>query len=144
MLVRQLSFGDLLKAISSLKSKPKSPPSISKSKISIFTTNSQNFTSGIPLDNKSIDPLYRLISKDVTVLFLFLTTPENPLLKTQLNSGTISAESKLKTLSSFLSGTSAIWNVKLMNQKSQNGQISTTSITYPLQSKLGKMWKMSL
>lgn len=97
MLEKPLSFGGLLKEIFLLKNKLKSPPLISKSKILIYTTNSQSYTSGTQPDNKSTDQLSQLISKGVMVLFLYLITQENLHLKMQLNNGMTYVKSKPRT-----------------------------------------------
>ena len=96
MLVRLHFSGGLLKEIFLLKKKLKSQLLISKSKISIFTTNLQSFTYGILPDNKSIDRLSPLISKAVMELSLYSITQDNLHLRTLSNNGMIYARSKPK------------------------------------------------
>ncbi len=99
MLERLRFFGGTLKEIFLHKNKLKSPPSILKSKISIFTTNLQSFIFGILPGKKSTDRLSPLISKDVTALSLYSITQDNHHLKMLLNNGTTYVKSRQKTLS---------------------------------------------
>lgn len=144
MWARQHCFGDLPRAIFQPRSKPKSPPSISKSKISTSTINSPNSTFGTLPARKNTDPLYQHISRDVTESSSSSISPDNPHLRTLLNNGTISVGSRRKAPSSSQLGTKAIWKKKSMKPMFSNSPLTINSSTSPPPLRPERMSKMYL